>query len=672
MTVECEVLPTDPSAIVPPNCDFELRLAVDNPKVMFRPHIDWYTVEHGPNWPAPTNGHNSATRMLSVQTDDGATLSMVPDTDNMTWGFTKDNQITLAMHMPLTPADGLGRAFFRPIGDAPTRFAIALPIVKGDWWNAYRDVVTRIFYFEQPRQYSMPITQMQMLATRFVMRYEVWSEKWQAVRSHPNLEFFYNFYGKTYDIPALYSWYLVTDDQTARIKAEKDVKFMLDTQEKGGWSDGAWFSQYGVEGDKLVGRDQANNRWVLPHATGSSAKTLLWYWEASGKQDGQALAAAKRGCEWLLKTQRPDGAWTYAYDLNGKPVSELSGAGQIWCTWALWKMGQITGDARYTTAALRSKNAFKKTFMDMHRYMGYWEDVSGASGNLARSWEGYEPAIAMLVFTDMGDPALALEAAKDTATWSWTRVTSTRQYELAYGQTTEQSVCGPSQAQSPMVGIGMEQVYQNTGDTLWSDFSGAVKAVNFCADPDQAYAMVATSGWVDASSGVAGPPYENTRPFVSPANSKGDEYGRGAWNNWCTDQFAWLALEWLVRESQVRAPQYLKIDPNTYRGTVLDAPGRVKMPEEKCDVQGVGHIDINWAGFENDQKYMLVVMNHKEALKVMVRPHEAQLDLKTKAPQILVGDGKEYKPVEVKKEGVQYVVDLSAKGTALLVWDRLE
>ena len=70
---------------------------------------------------------------------------------------------------------------------------------------------------------------------------------------------------------------------------------------------------------------------------------------------------------------------------------------------------------------VKSKDAFKRTFMDVHRYMGYWEDVSGAGGKLARSWEGYEPAIAAWVFADMGEKALAIEAAKDAATWTWTR-----------------------------------------------------------------------------------------------------------------------------------------------------------------------------------------------------------------------------------------------------------
>ena len=51
-----------------------------------------------------------------------------------------------------------------------------------------------------------------------------------------------------------------------------------------------------------------------------------------------------------------------------------------------------------------------------------------------------------------------------------------------------------------MVGIGLQQVYQLTGERLWSDFAGAMKAVNFCADPEQAYGMVATGGWDDPNN----------------------------------------------------------------------------------------------------------------------------------------------------------------------------
>ena len=60
-------------------------------------------------------------------------------------------------------------------------------------------------------------------------------------------EFFYNFYGTTYTLPTLWSWYLATDDLQAKLKAEKVVDWLLGMQEKGGALAGAWFSQYAVE-----------------------------------------------------------------------------------------------------------------------------------------------------------------------------------------------------------------------------------------------------------------------------------------------------------------------------------------------------------------------------------------------------------------------------------------
>lgn len=566
----------------------------------------------------------------------------------------------------------LGRGIWRSIDYAPTRFNLLMPVLKGDWWDAYRHVVHGIFKFEQPRQWAMPVTQMQMHNSRYIMRYEAWSEKWQTVRSFPSADVFFNFYGTTYTLPALYSWYLATDLAEAKLKAEKVLDWLLSLQEKEGFAAGGWFSQYADEGGKLVGRDQAGNRWIMPHSTGTAAKTLLWYWNASGRTNDKVFQAAQKACDWLIATQTKDGDWPYAFDLEGKPLTDLTDAGQIWCTWALWQMGQYTGEASYKQAALRSKDAFKKTFVDVHRYMGYWEDVSGGAGKVTRSWEAYEPAIACLVFTEMGDKELALVCAKDTATWSWTRIISTRQYETCYGQTTEQSLCGPAQAQSPMVAVGLHQVYHDTGDKIWSDFAGAMKAINFCADPDQIYGMCATTGWFDATRAVAGPPYDNVRQWVSAGNSRGDEYGRGVWIEWQTSQFAWLALEWLVREANLRAPQYVKIDPNTFRGTVLGEPGRIKMPEERCDVNGIDHYDINWVGYANDESYALLVMNHKEKTTVAIRPHEAHLEVYIRAPRIFVGAGKAYDEVKPIKRGVQYMVDVPAGANALLVWDRIK
>ena len=673
--LEFTVMPNDPNALTPAWLDLEVRIAVDKPKIMFRPHIDWYTLEHGPNFANPANGHNSSTRMLCIETTEGATVSMIPDTDNMTWGFTQDNAMTASFQIPLAPHDPLGIGIWRPITVAPSSFAVTLPVRKGDWWDAYRHVVQDIFKFDEARQWAMPVTQMQMLATRSIMSYGAWSEKWQTVRSFSHDGWFMNFYGAHFTLPALYTWYEATDDPIAKAKAEKVVGWLLRIQHKEGPMTGGWFSAYFDRGgSELVGGDFIGNRWFIPQSTGATVRTVLWYWEASGRKDDRAFAAAQKGAEWLLKTLRADGGWPYAYDMEGKTITDACGAGQIWCTWALWDMYRATGDTQYKEAAIRSKDFFKKNYMDVHRYVGYWEDTVGITkeqNKKINSWESYEAAIAALVFAEMGEKALAVEVAKDLATHTWTRVTSTRQYETSYGETTEQSLCGPSQAQSPMVGVAFKQVYQLTGDPLWNDLAGATKAVNFCGDPDRGYAFTATSGWRDPLNAVAGPPFDNVRPFVTPDVSKGD-YGREVWYGWGTDQFALLALEWLLREGNIRAPQYVDIDTNTLHGTILSQPGRVKMPEEKCDVNGIDHYDINWVGYQNDQKYLLLVMNHKEKVTVAIRPHEAHLDVYCRPPRILVGNGKSYKEVEVVQRGVQYLVDIPAKQTALLMWDRIK
>ncbi|HEX2747779.1 MAG TPA: hypothetical protein VHM91_07265, partial [Verrucomicrobiales bacterium] len=528
---------------------------------------------------------------------------------------------------------------WQPLLKGPRKFRLTVPIRSGDWWDAYRHAVKNIFKFEQAHQWAMPLTQMQMLSVRQMERQENWSPIFNTMRSYPGVDFHFNFYGSTYTIPAFYSYYLATDDKTAKAKAESVVAWLVQNQTNGGALDGGWFSQYLVKGVPpsfaLEGTDQAGNRWMLPHSTGSSAKTLLWYWEAGGKQDAKALAAARKGCDFLISRQHENGSWPYAYDLNGKSVSDQPDAGQIWCVWALWKMHQFTGEEKYRTAALKAKDFFVKTFADNHVYQGYWEDVSGGGNNAGRSWETYEAAIACQAFAEMGDRELALRVARDSAVSLWTRVTTTRQYETAYGQTIEQGAGGPSQAQSPMAGAAMQRMYEISGDRFWNDLSGAVKAIHFCADPDQAYGMCAIAGWDECFSGTISPPIDNVNVSSPPGG-----LGRPVWNEWQTAQYAWLALDWLIREGNMRAPQHLHIDPLTMRGTVLGQSGRVKMPEERCDVTPMDHIDVNWAGYQNDTQYVLMLMNHQEACTVAVRPHEAHLDVWTRSPRVVVSGEK--------------------------------
>jgi hypothetical protein len=179
--------------------------------------------------------------------------------------------------------------------------------------------------------------------------------------------------------------------------------------------------------------------------------------------------------------------------------------------------------------------------------------------------------------------------------------------------------------------------------------------------------MCAIAGWDESLTGVIAPPYDNSNPLTAP----GYGLGRPVWNEWQTAQYTWLALEWLIREGNIRAPDYIKIDPTTLRGSVLGKLGRVKMPEERCDVTPIDHLDVNWTGYRNDDDYMLLVMNHQQETSVAIRPHEAHLDVFTKPPKVLIGADGVFKQVPADKRGIQYFVDIPAKGTAILIWERI-
>ena len=105
---------------------------------------------------------------------------------------------------------------------------------------------------------------------------------------------------------------------------------------------------------------------------------------------------------------------------------------------------------------------------------------------------------------------------------------------------------------------------------------------------------------------------------------------------------------------------------------MLGAAGRIKMPEERCDVTPFEHGDVNWVGYRNDASYVLLLMNHKEQVTVAVNPHEGHLDVYTRVPRLLVSDGRQWNAVEPARKGMQYMVELPAGGSALLIWERIK
>ena len=89
-------------------------------------------------------------------------------------------------------------------------------------------------------------------------------------------------------------------------------------------------------------------------------------------------------------------------------------------------------------------------------------------------------------------------------------------------------------------------------------------------------------------------------------------------------------------------------------------------------MNGLEHYQINWVGYQNQQQYALLVMNHREAVTVAIRPHEAHLDVYSRPPRLLVGAGGKFSEVSAARKGVQYLVEIPAQGTALLVWERIK
>ena len=416
-------------------------------------------------WQAPT-------RMAALETKHG-TLAVVPDRDRCLLGIEGDDIVVRQL---------LG-------GEA---VELSLVAVAGNWFNSFVHVVDTIYHFERPRQFA-PLVETATREMKYLAHNRgIWSEKMRVVTSFPRRDYVYVLYGLTYSIPALCSWYRMSGDRSALERAEASVKWMLEypgVRVTEGPLSGAFYSQYvakEMSGHSLFddvvspmvgigGGDQADNRWIEPHATGAAVSTLLHYYVASGKQNNSALAAAKAGADWLLRIQERDGGWIYAYHPNGDPVTAEQDAGGIWNILALWRYAHLSGEEQYRRAAERGRDWFAQKFLSQHIGRGYWEDVSGARGRVRLSWESYELALAASVFDEMGALDLALEAARNAVTWIWTRTLACRDYFNSYGHAHEQWGWPPATYVAPMFGVAAQIAYRISGDERFHKFAGAAK-----------------------------------------------------------------------------------------------------------------------------------------------------------------------------------------------------
>ena len=66
------------------------------------------------------------------------------------------------------------------------------------------------------------------------------------------------------------------------------------------------------------------------------------------------------------------------------------------------------------------------------------------------------------------------------------------------------------------------------------------------------------------------------------------------------------------------------------------------------------------------------IETYYEAVRVAVRPHEAHLDVYSREPKIEIGGNKQWRQVAATRDGIQYMVEIPAQASAMLVWDRIK
>jgi len=593
------------------------------------------------------------TRMVALETAEG-TVGVVPDRDRCLMGIEQDDAV-VKIRIHSEPAE------------------LLLPGVAGDWFECFRYVVSEIFKFTEPRQYRPLIESVIGEAKYLTTNQDIWSQKMEVLTSFPKVNYVYSFYGLTYTIPALYAWYQMTGDRQALERVRNCVKWLLHypgVKINEGQAAGAFFSQYVspeiktwqmgslTNSEKGAGGcDQANNRWLEPHATGAVAWMLLHYYVANGKRDQDVLAAAKAGLDWLLRIQNPTGGWFYAYQPDGTPLTAEEDSGNIWNIWALYRYGKLTGEKKYFEAAKKGKSGFAARFLAKNICRGYWEDVSGENGHVGLSWEAYEFGIAANAFADMGEKELAVEAARNAVTWIWTRVVDCREYQNSYGHAHEQWNWPPATYVAPMFGLAAQTAYRLTGDDFFRKFAGAAKTIGW---------------WIVRESGQGVWPVRAEKTDIGGAfwPLEGTEFvpveeplDLTFWVDWITSQQCTICLRWLVQEVNLRSGGKIAVDPEFLSGSILGRPGKLAFRPDEYRLKA-HHMQINWLGYQSDGARVLAILNHAAATQVTVDCPQ----VRSVAPKALTtSDGKQWRE-GAKAAGGSLEIALPAEGCVLLIW----
>jgi hypothetical protein len=570
--------------------------------------------------------------------DDGRTcLAIVPDTDQSWVGF--DGARVFASF----PMRGTSRAL--------------LVAGAGDWLAGFRRVVSEVFDFGEPRQFS-PVSQALFDQCRYLLSPDQWSDAYDTFRAFPGLDNFGLFYGMPYEVPALTFWEKMTGDPSIARRVDRIVGFALDHRLRGGPMAGAIFSHYtdwrqvehmgrflGAKellalherypNEVLMGHDQANQRRLTSHNMGAVLWAITHVWRSRGRLDKDVLAGATDVADWMVRCQREDGSWPYGFQEDGKVSYALSDSGSIWNVWSLYRFGRLTGNPKYSKAAEKAAAYFKSTFTANHLYRGYWEDTVGENQPLGTA-QGYEASIATLAFREMGDEKAMVMSARDCLRFVCTRTLESRTYETSYGGASEQLDWAPGTYIASTMGYAAHSAWRRTGDDLFRRFSGLAKGM----------------GWWQYKTGSAFwlIPAIWQQP-IEMLRERGRD--RSFWAFWDSAQKIAFALPWLVDEVNRRSGDRIKIDLEGLTGKD-DRGAAVAVGLFAGRITSVSG-QVNWLPLKaadpaSPANSQLALINHAEATVVIVEsgatPGPASIRMfnekgdPVQGPEYLAVDGK--------------------------------